>query len=76
MIPTLLELGLEQLSVEDRLAVADAIWDSVARDMEVAPLTVAQREELERRLADSVAHPDANIPWQEVRDRALARARR
>lgn len=76
MIPTLAELGLEKLSVEDRLAVAEALWESVAREASTAPLTDAQREELERRLADSIAHPGAVTPWEHVRDRALARARR
>jgi putative addiction module component (TIGR02574 family) len=73
--PTIEELGLNRLSVEDRLAVADAIWDSVARDAEAAPLPEAQRAELERRLADSIARPEAVTPWEIVKARALARAR-
>jgi putative addiction module component (TIGR02574 family) len=38
-------------------------------------LTESQRRELERRLADSIARPEAVIPWEEVKARALARAR-
>jgi putative addiction module component (TIGR02574 family) len=75
MVPTIQELGLDRLSVEDRLAVADAIWDSVAREAEAAPLPEAQRGELERRLADSIARPDAVTPWEVVKARALARVR-
>ena len=75
MPPTLQELGLDRLSAEDRLALAEAIWDSVAREGEQAPLTEAQRQELERRLADSIARPDAVTPWEVVKARALARAR-
>jgi putative addiction module component (TIGR02574 family) len=45
MAPSLQELGLDLLSVEDRLAVAEAIWDSVARELEGAPLTPVQRAE-------------------------------
>lgn len=74
-IPTLQELGLDRLSAEDRLVIAEAIWDSVAQEIERSPLTEAQRRELERRLADSIAHPDAVTPWELVRARALARAR-
>jgi len=74
--PSIQELGLDRLSLEDRLAVAEAIWDSVAREAEDAPLPPAQREELERRLADSIARPEAVIPWEVVKARALARARR
>jgi putative addiction module component (TIGR02574 family) len=75
MAPTIQELGLDQLPAEDRLAVAEAIWDSVAREVEAAPLPPAQRAELERRLADSVARPEAVTPWELIKARALARAR-
>jgi putative addiction module component (TIGR02574 family) len=75
VLPTLEELGIDRLSPTDRLAVAEAIWDSVARDAESAPLTAAERAELERRLADSIARPDAVTPWETVKARALARAR-
>ncbi len=51
--PTIEELGLDRLSAEDRLAVAEAIWDSVARETAAAPLSAAQRAELERRLSEA-----------------------
>ncbi len=76
MPPTMHELGIDRLSVEDRLALAQEIWDSVTQEVEREPLTVAQRQELERRLADSIARPDAVTSWEEVKERALARARR
>jgi putative addiction module component (TIGR02574 family) len=76
MAPTLQELGLDQLTAEDRLAVAEAIWDSVAREIEDAPLPAAQKAELERRLADSIARPEAVTPWEVIKARALARARK
>ncbi len=34
MPPTLQELGIDRLSVADRLALAEAIWDSVAHESE------------------------------------------
>ena len=34
MPPTLQELGIDRLDVDDRLALAQAIWDSVAREIE------------------------------------------
>ncbi|MCE9562264.1 MAG: DUF1810 family protein [Planctomycetes bacterium] len=76
MVPTLQELGLDQLPPEDRLAVAEAIWDSVVQQVETTPLTPAQQTELERRLADSIAHPEAVVAWEEIKARALARAKR
>jgi len=76
MSPTLQELGIDRLSAEDRLALAEAIWDSVAQEMEPAPLSEGQRKELERRLADSIASPEAVTPWEVIKARALARARK
>jgi putative addiction module component (TIGR02574 family) len=76
MPPTPEDFGLDRLSIEDRIALAQWLWDSAAREAEQAPLTQAQRQELERRLADSIARPDAVTPWEEVKARALARARR
>ena len=76
MTPTIQDFGLDRLSVEDRLTVAEAIWDSVVCEAEAAPLTEPQRAELERRLADSVARPEAVTSWELIKARALARAQR
>ena len=73
---SLRDLGLDRLSIEERLQVADAIWDSVVHEVEMSPLPQWQRAELERRLADSVANPDAVRPWCDVEAEALARAKR
>lgn len=75
MPPTLEELGIDRLNLEDRIALAEAIWEDAAREIEESPVTPAQRQELERRLADSIARPDAVTPWEVVKERALARAR-
>lgn len=73
MPPSLRELGLDKLSIEDRLAVAEAILESVALETDDIMLSVELRAELERRLADSIARPDAVISWTEVKARALSR---
>ena len=67
---------IESLSIEERLALVEAIWDSIAAESENLPLTDAQRQELERRLVDDEANPDDVVSWEEVRAQALARARR
>jgi putative addiction module component (TIGR02574 family) len=64
--PKLQELGIDRLSIEDRLALAEAIRESVEREIGQATLSEGQRKELERRLADSIARPDAVISWDEV----------
>ncbi len=75
MAPSLQELGIDRLSTEDRLILAEVIWESVAKEAEQAPITEAQRAKLERRVADSISHPDAVTPWEIIKARALARAK-
>lgn len=76
MSPTMKDLGIDQLSLEDRLALVQEIWDSIAAEAEQMPLTEAQRCELERRLAAHATDPSNVIAWEEVKARALARAKR
>lgn len=75
MPPTLQDLGIDRLSVEDRLALVDAIWESIASDAERCPLTEEQQREVDRRLAAHRANPQAAIPWEQVEAEALARLR-
>ena len=70
-MPTeLLESALK-LSVEERLRLVEEIWDSITATQEADPLTQAQIEELDRRMADLEAHPDAGSPWEEVKAHLL-----
>ena len=75
MAPSVQELGLDRLTIEDRLVVAEAIWVSVSSEISAAEVPPAQLEELQRRLADSLARPEAVVPWEQVKARALATAR-
>jgi len=76
MSNTLQALGIDQLSVVERIALVQDIWDSIAREAESAPLTEDQRQEVDRRLAAHRANPSAAIPWEQVEAEALARLRR
>lgn len=75
MAVSMADLGLDRLSADDRLSLVEQIWDSLATEAEATPLTAAQRDELDRRLALHEANPDQAVPWEQVRDRALKRAR-
>jgi putative addiction module component (TIGR02574 family) len=61
------------LSVAERIRLAHEIWDSIAAVPDSVPLSKADREELDRRLADYHANPSAGSPWSEVRERLLRR---
>ncbi|MDQ1638025.1 MAG: hypothetical protein QOF62_1364 [Pyrinomonadaceae bacterium] len=56
-----------QLSIDERIRLAQDIWDSIAAVPEAISLTEAQREELDRRLAAYEENPDEGIPWEEFR---------
>jgi putative addiction module component (TIGR02574 family) len=73
MTPTLESLGIDRLTVAERIALAQAIWDSITPEAEVAPLSDAQKQEIDRRLAAHRANPIAAIPWEQVKAEALAR---
>jgi putative addiction module component (TIGR02574 family) len=75
MAITIEELGLHRLSREDRMALAEAIWESVAQETERSPVSESQRLELERRLTDSIARPGMTTAWETIKADAIARMR-
>jgi putative addiction module component (TIGR02574 family) len=64
-----------RLPVDERIALVEAIWDTVAEDatLESLPLPESHREELDRRLADRKHNPAAERPWDEVLERLKRR---
>jgi putative addiction module component (TIGR02574 family) len=65
MAPKLMDFS--HLSVSERLQLVEDLWDRI--DDEQMPIPKWHRQELDRRLADYRTNPEANIPWEEVRDR-------
>ena len=47
-----------ELSVSERIQLVEDIWDSIAKGPEPAPLTEAQRQELDRRLEAHRENPN------------------
>lgn len=66
-------LGIDKLGGDDRLALVEEVWASTVADAKVFPLTSAQREEVDRRVADDDAYPAGIVPWSEVRASVRAR---
>ena len=60
------------LPVEERIELAQSIWDSVAAVPEAVELTEEQRTELELRLKEYRENPGSGSPWPEVRERILS----
>ena len=73
MSPTAEALGIDQLSVAERILLVEEIWDSIAEEVNASDLTQAQKDELDRRLAAMGADPRAGSSWEEVKARLLSR---
>jgi len=66
-------LGIDRLSIEERLSLMHDILDSIAEEQDSPALNDAQQTELKRRIAASKANPEAVIPWEQIKAEALAR---
>jgi putative addiction module component (TIGR02574 family) len=73
MSPTLKSLGIDQLSVAQRILLVEEIWESIAEQDEEIPLTEAQRLDLQSRIAAYEANPKAGSSWEEVKARLRGR---
>ena len=71
MIPTFESLGINRLTVAERITLVQQIWDSIEAEAEQAPLTEAQKHEIDRRLTAHETNPGAAIPWEQVEAEAL-----
>lgn len=60
-----------ELPAEDRVELAQQIWESVVEHPESLPVTAAQRDELERRWRAFEKDPDAGEPWEDVKKSLL-----
>jgi putative addiction module component (TIGR02574 family) len=68
-------LDIAALTPEERLALLEQLWDSLASRPEAVPLTYAQRAELDRRLDELELEGPVGIPWDEVLARIRNRSR-
>ena len=75
MPTTMKTLGLDRLSLAERILLVEELWDSIAVSPEVAPLTEAHKHDLQRRLDTCRDNPKAGSPWEEVRERLHGPAR-
>lgn len=73
MSPTIKALGIDRLSVAERIVLVEEIWDSIAAEQEALEIPTWHKEELDRRLAARDASPNAGSTWEEVKARLQAR---
>lgn len=76
MPATVSSLGIDRLPREERIALVQEIWDTIAAEPNPIQITEAQRAELARRIAEDDATLDDVIPWEQVKADALAQLQR
>lgn len=60
---------ITQLSIPERIQLAQDIWDSIWSVPEDLELSEAQSQELDRRLQSYRQEPESSVPWDEVKQR-------
>jgi len=63
------EMGIERMSLDDRLRLVEDIWDTIAQDSAGVPVPAWHRTELRRRLKLESATPPAGATWEQVKAR-------
>lgn len=59
-------LGIDSTSVEERIALVQDIWDSVAIEAGLLPPNAVEKIELDRRLAEDDATPNDTVAWETI----------
>ena len=67
------KFDFSELTPDERIQLAEDLWDSLDDRPEILPLTEAQTREIDRRLADYRRDGDPGQPWDAVLDRIEAR---
>jgi putative addiction module component (TIGR02574 family) len=62
---------LREMSVEDRLQLLDAVWDSFDGDPLDLPLPESHKRELDRRMAYEEANSNSGVSWETVKNRLM-----
>ena len=62
-------MNLHELTPFEKILLAEELWDSVAADEQLFPLTEDQKKELDVRLTRYSIDPEAGDSWENVRNR-------
>ncbi|MFO0808879.1 MAG: addiction module protein [Gemmataceae bacterium] len=66
MALTIEELGIDRLSVRERLNLIEQIWDSLPEVVDPDDVPEWHKEVLAERLAEAEANPGGGVPWREA----------
>ena len=60
-----------KLSPQKRLAMVEAIWDSLAADPDSVPVPSSHVREVRKRMAAYEANPEETVSWDQAKASAL-----
>lgn len=65
----LLKIEISQLSISERIQLAEDLWDSILDRQDEVQLDPLQQQELDRRLDRHRQDPTAGSTWETVKQR-------
>jgi putative addiction module component (TIGR02574 family) len=67
MEATIESLGIDRLSVAERLRLVQEIWDSITAEVETLEIPRSHKDELDRRIATDEANPRDGSTWEQIK---------
>lgn len=71
MAITLESLGIDRLPLDEKIALAHDLWESIVADAEQLPLTDEQKQLIDRRIAELDADPSIGLSWEQIKSRVM-----
>jgi len=66
-------MEIQDLTVSERIILAEKLWDSVLNNESEIKLSKSQKNELDQRLDAFMADHELGSPWSEVKERIISR---
>jgi len=58
---------IQALSLQEKLQLMEALWDSIANEPDILPDDPSTIKEVRERIAEYKANPGTGIPWETVK---------
>ncbi|MBU7586777.1 MAG: addiction module protein [Nostoc sp. TH1S01] len=65
----ILKVDISELSISERIQLAEDLWDSILTDSNAVTLSEEQKQELDRRLEVHKQNPNRGSSWEQVKQR-------
>ncbi|MBD2593033.1 addiction module protein [Nostoc spongiaeforme FACHB-130] len=65
----ILKVDISELSISERIQLAEDLWDSILTDSNAVTLSEEQKQELDRRLELHQQNPNRGSSWEQVKQR-------